>query len=127
MKKLLFLCMVLSLCIFGCGSGSGTSGSLSVSAPAASGGVVTAIAKFTPASGSALPGQIINFRWYTVGVNTKTQSTEVTKDYPTDGNGSATGQFTLNNNRTESYNVYCIASTDGLTNKEGWQSVLVSP
>jgi len=111
--------------MFGCGSG--TSGSLSVSAPASSGGIVTATATFTPSSGTALPGQNINFRWYTVGLTSKIQSAEISTSGHTDINGVVTSQFILPFVRTESFLVYVIASTDGLTNKEGWQSVQVDP
>ena len=125
MKKLLLLCMVLSMWMFGCGSE--TSGTLSVAAPTQSGGIVTARATFTPSSGSALPGQAINFRWYTVGVDTKTQSPELTKTEHTGNTGAVTSQLTLPVGRTESFTVYVIASTGDLINKEGWQSVLVVP
>ena len=130
MKKLLLLCVLFSLGFYGCGSdSSSTSGSLSVSAPTASNGVVTAVATFSPSSGSALPGQEINFRWYTVSVSvtTKIQSSETPASGKTDKNGIVTSQFTLPVNRSESYIVYVIASTSGLTNKEGWQSVMVAP
>jgi hypothetical protein len=127
MKKLVLLFVLMSMLIVGCGSE--TSGTLSVSTPTASNGVVTAIATFTPSNGTALPGQEINFRWYTVGVNTKTQSTESSKSGHTDNAGTVTSQFTFDPTvaRTESFNVYVIASTGGLTNKEGWQSVTVAP
>ncbi len=125
MKKLLLLCVMSCLWMFGCGSG--TSGSLSVSAPASSGGIVTATATFTPSSGTALPGQNINFRWYTVGLTSKIQSAEISTSGHTDINGVVTSQFILPFVRTESFLVYVIASTDGLTNKEGWQSVQVDP
>ena len=125
MKKLLLLCVVLSIWMFGCGSG--TSGTLSVSAPTSKNGIVFASAKFTPSSGSALPGQAIDFRWYTVGVNTKTQSSELAITGHTDNTGAVSSQYTLPVIRTESYIVYVIASTEGLTNKEGWQSVQVDP
>lgn len=127
MKKLLLLSIVLFLSMFGCGSD--TSGTLSVSAPTASNGIVTATATFTPSSGSALPGQSINFRWYTVGVTTKTQSKELTISGHTDNTGTVTSQYSFPGNvtRTESFIVYVIAFTDGLTNKEGWQSVQVDP
>src|ERR1700681_1244535 len=119
MKKLLLLCVVLSMWLFGCGSDNETSGTLSVSAPTSSGGIVTATATFTPSSGSALPGQPINFRWYTVVVGTTTQSPESTDTKPTGNTGAATSQITLPAGRTVSYTVYVIASTGGLTNKEG--------
>jgi len=123
MKKLLLLCVMLSMWMLGCGSD--TSGTLSVSAPTSINGVVTATAKFIPSSGSVLPGQTISFRWYTVGVDTKTQSAELTITGHTDNTGAVTSQYTLPVSRTESYIVYVIASTEGLTNMEGWQSVLV--
>jgi hypothetical protein len=125
MKKLLLLCVVLSIWMFGCGSG--TSGTLSVSVPTSNNGIVFASAQFTPSSGSALPGQAVNFRWYTVGVTTKTQSPELAITGHTDNTGAVTSQYTLPVIRTESYIVYVIASTEGLTNKEGWQSVQVDP
>ena len=127
MKKILLLCVVLSIWMFGCGSGGGTSGTLSVSAPTSSNGVVFATAKFTPSSGSALPGQAIDFRWYTVGVTTKTQTPEFPITGYTDNTGSVPSNYTLPVSRTESYIVYVIASTQGLTNIEGWQSVTVAP
>jgi len=111
--------------MFGCGSES--SGSLSVAAPKASNGVVTAIATFTPSSGTALSGQGIKFRWYTVGATSKTLSPETLVTSYTDKSGSATSQFTLPVNRLEDYIVYTISSTGDLTNKEGWQSVNVAP
>jgi hypothetical protein len=123
MKKLLLLCVIMSVCLFGCGSE--TSGTLTVSAPTSSNGVVTAVAKFTPSSGAALQGQDIDFRWYTVGVDSKVKSAESSKPGKTDSTGSVTSQFTLPASRSEDYNVYVIASTGGLTNKEGWQSVTV--
>jgi hypothetical protein len=125
MKKLLMLCVVLSLWMFGCGSE--TSGSLSVTAPSSSDGIVTATATFTPASGSALPGQHITFRWYTVVLGSSTQSPELSETKSTDNTGAATSQLTLPVGRTDTFTVYVIASTGGLVNKEGWQSVLVTP
>ncbi len=125
MKKLLLLCVIMSACLFGCGSES--SGTLTVTSPTSSNGVVTAVAKFTPSSGVALPGQVIAFRWYTVGVTSKITSAESPASGNTDSTGSVTSQFTLPGSRSESYNVYVIASTGGLTNKEGWQSVTVVP
>lgn len=127
MKHILTLCLLLCIGLFGCGSGSNsTSGTLSVSAPTASNGIATAIATYVPATGSALPGQIIDFRWYTVGVTTKSQSQETTASGTTDSFGTVTSQYILPVNRTEDINVYVIASTGGLTCKEGWQSVVVS-
>lgn len=125
MKKLLVLCVMVAMWLFGCGSE--TSGTLSVSAPTATGNIVTAKAKFTPSSGSVIPGQPINFRWYTVGVTSKTQSPEQATTGHTDNSGTVTSQLILPVTRTESYNVYVIASTGDLTNIEGWQSVLVAP
>ena len=125
MKKLLVLSLLLSIFIMSCGSD--TSGSLSVAAPTVSNGVVTAIAKYTPASGSALSGQSINFRWYTVGVTSKSKSAEIATSGHTDNSGSVNSQFTLPVNRTESIIVYVIATTGDLTNIEGWQSVQVDP
>lgn len=111
--------------MFGCGSD--TSGTLSVSAPTQSGDIISAIAKFTPSSGSALAGQHINFRWYTVVVGSSTQSPELNETKDTDNTGAVISQITLPAGRTESYRVYVIASTAGLINKEGWQSVLAVP
>jgi len=125
MKKLLVLCVMLSLWMFGCGNE--TSGTLSVSSPSALNGVVTAKATFTPSSGSAIPGQPINFRWYTVGVTSQTQSPEQATSGHTDNTGTVTSQLTLPPARTESFIVYVIASTGDLTNIEGWQSVVVVP
>ena len=127
MKKILLLCLVLSCGFLGCGSVGGTSGTLSVTSPSAQNGIVTATATFVPSNGSALPGQDINFRWYTVGVTSKTQSAEKATTGHTDSGGSVTSQLTLPVSRTESFIVYVIASTGGLTNKEGWQSVQVDP
>lgn len=125
MKKLLVLCVMLSTLIFGCGNE--TAGTLSVTAPAADNGVVTARATFTPSGGSVIPGQPINFRWYTVGVTSQTQSPEQATSGHTDNTGTVTSQLTLPPARTESFIVYVIASTGDLTNIEGWQSVLVVP
>jgi|SRR6185369_13284401 len=125
MKKLFLLCALLCLWISGCGSEN--SGTLSVSAPSAINGIVTATAKFTPSSGTALPGQPINFRWYAVGVTSKTQTPELTATGHTDNTGTATSQYKLPTVRIESYIVYVIASTGDLTNIEGLQSVQVEP
>lgn|SRR6266568_8345114 len=125
MKKLLLLCVMSGLWMFGCGSE--TSGSLSVSSPSSNGGIVTATAKFTPSSGSPLPGQQITFRWYTVVLGSSTQSPELSETKSTDNTGAATSQLTLPVGRTDTFTVYVIASTGGLVNKEGWQSVLVAP
>lgn len=111
--------------MFGCGSE--TSGTLSVAAPTALNGVVTARATFTPSSGSVIPGQPINFRWYTVGVNSQAKSPEQATSGDTNNTGTVSSQLTLPPDRTESFIVYVIASTGGLTNIEGWQSVLVIP
>lgn len=132
MKKLLVLCFILSLGLFACGSGSGggalsTAGSLSVAAPTTSNGIVTATATFSPSVGTALPGQAIDFDWYTVGVTSKTKSNVITSKGYTDKSGVVTSQYTLPPARTESFFVYVKASTGGLTNKEGWQSVQVDP
>lgn len=124
MKKLLVVCVMLSLWMFGCGDE--TSGTLSVSAPTAANGVVTARATFA-SSGSIIPGQPINFRWYTVGVTSQTQSPEQVTSGHTDSTGTVTSQLTLPPARTESFIVYVIASTGDLTNLEGWQSVVVVP
>lgn len=125
MKKLLFICIITSMWMFGCGNEN--SGTLSVTAPTASNGIVTAKAKFTPSSGTVLPNQPINFRWYTVGVTSKTQSSESITIGHTDNTGTVTSQFSLPVNRVESFIVYVIASTGDLTNIEGWQSVQVAP
>lgn len=128
MKKLVLICISLCFVLFGCGSGSlSTSGTLSVTAPKASNGVVTATATFSPSTGSALPGQAIDFRWYTVGVTSKTQSVESTTPGTTDKAGTVTLSYTLPVTRSESIIVYVIATTGGLSNKEGWQSVVVTP
>lgn len=124
MKKLIVLCVMLAMWMFGCGSE--TSGTLSVSSLTATNGTVTARAKFTPSSGSTIPGQPINFRWYTVGVTSKVQSPELSTTGHTDSTGTVSSQLTLPISRTESFYVYVIASTGDLTNIEGWQSVLVS-
>lgn len=126
MKKLLLLCVVLGMWMMGCGSE--TSGSLSVSAPTLKGNdVVTATAKYTPSSGSALPDQNITFRWYAVGVTTKNKSSELTQTVSTDSTGTATSTYILPSTRTESYLVYVSASTGDLINTEGLQSVQVAP
>ena len=125
MKKILLLCAVMSMWMFGCGSE--TSGTLSVAAPTQSGGIVTARATFTPSSGSVIPNQPINFRWYTVGVTSQTKSSEQATSGHTDNAGTVTSQLTLLPARTESFIVYVIASTGDLTNIQGWQSVLVVP
>lgn len=125
MKKLLVVCVMLSLWMFGCGNE--TSGRLSVSAPIALNGVVTARATFTPSTGSIIPGQPINFRWYTVGVTSQTRSPEQATSGHTDDTGTVTSQLTLPTVRDESFIVYVIASTGDLTNIEGWQSVTVVP
>lgn len=123
MKKLLVVCVMLSLWMFGCGDE--TSGTLSVSAPTVNGDHVIARATFTPSNGSAIPGQPINFRWYTVGLTSQTQSPEQATSGHTDSTGSVTSDLTLPVTRTESFRVYVIASTGDLTNIEGWQSVVV--
>jgi hypothetical protein len=125
MKKLFILCVVLSIWMFGCGSEN--SGKLSVSAPTASNGIVTATAKFAPTSGTALPGQPINFSWHAVGMTSKTQTPEITTTVHTDDVGTATSQYKLPASRTESYIVYVSASTGDLTNIEGMQSIQVDP
>lgn len=122
MKKVFLL--ICSLCLLLGGCGSETSGTLSVTAPSYMNGIVTAIATFTPSSGTALPGQEISFRYYTVGLVTKTQSAESSIVGETDGSGRAFVSIPLPLNRTESLYVYVLASTQGLKNKEGWQSVL---
>ncbi|HIJ94697.1 MAG TPA: hypothetical protein HPP94_02955 [Desulfuromonadales bacterium] len=104
-----------------------TLGSLSLSAPAQTGDIVKTTATYKPASGSALPGQVIDFRWYTVGVSTKMQTPEVTTSGSTNSSGVVVSQYTLPVVRSESYTVYVIATTGGLTNSEGWQSVTVAP
>ena len=125
MKKIFLLCVVLSLGIFGCGSE--TSGNLSVSAPVQSGDYVKATATYTPSSGSALSGQEINFRWYTVGVTTKTKAPEILVTGFTNTSGVVISQFLLPTVRSESVTVYVTASTGGLTNSEGWQTITVAP
>jgi hypothetical protein len=125
MKKLVLLCIILSVWMFGCGSE--TSGSLSVSAPAADNGVVTATATFKPSSGSALPGQPIYFRWYAVGKTSGIKTPELSQTVNTDNNGAATSQYLLPSSRSESYIVYVIATTGDLTNIEGMQTVQVDP
>lgn len=125
MKKIALLFVFMSMLIVGCGSE--TSGTLSVSSPSATNGIVTTTATFTPSSGSALPNQPIVFRWYTVGVNSKDQTLEQTTEGRTDNTGAVTSQFKPPVIRSESLIVYVIASTGGLTNKEGWQSVQVDP
>lgn len=128
MKKLVLLLIALSFGVFGCGSGGmSTSGSLTMSTPTSSNGVVTAKATFVPASGPALPNQEIDFYWYTVGVDTKvvTPTTKVTGS--TDTTGAATSQYILPTIRTESVIVYVKSATGGLENQGGWQSVVVAP
>jgi hypothetical protein len=109
------------------GCGSETSGTLKLSAPTSNGGVVTATAQYTSGAGLALPGQEINFRWYTVGDTTKVKTAEVAVVAHTDSTGIASAQYTLPATRTESLNVYVIASTGEITDIQGWQSVLVLP
>jgi hypothetical protein len=130
MKKLLLLCVVISLGIMGCGSENGstyTSGSLSVSAPVQAGDYVKATATYIPSSGPALPGQEINFQWYTVGVTTKTQTPIVPASGSTNSSGTVISQYKLPAIRSESVRVYVTAFTGGLTNTEGWQSITVVP
>lgn len=127
MKKILLLCLVLCMGMFGCGGVSENSGTLSVSAPVNSNGVVTATATFTPSNRTALPNTPIALRWYTVGVTSKIRSAETSSTGHTDNTGTVTSQFTLPVIRDESLVVYVIASTGDLTNKEGWQSVQVDP
>jgi hypothetical protein len=125
MKKIFLLCVLLSLGIFGCGSE--TSGNLSVPVPVQSGDYVKATATYTPSSGSALSGQEINFRWYTVGVTTKTRTQEVLATGSTNPSGTVISQYLLPAVRSESITVYVTASTGGLTNSEGWQTITVAP
>lgn len=127
MKKILLLGMLLSLGMFGCGSVGENSGTLSVSAPVNSNGIVTATATYTPSTGTALLNTVINFRWYTVGVTSKIKSAEASTGGHSDSAGTVTSQYTLPVIRNESLIVYVIASTGDLTNKEGWQSVQVGP
>lgn len=125
MKSLLLCLTLLCVLMFGCGSQN--SGSLSVSSPSASNGIVTVTATYTPSTGLALSGQTISFRWYTVGVTSKSQSSELATSGTTDSSGAVTSQFILPAIRSESLVVYVIASTGDLTNKEGWQSIVVAP
>ena len=125
MKKLLLLCFVLCIGLFGCGNE--TSGTLSLSAPASNGGVVTTKAKFTPTSGSVLPNQDIYFKWYTVGVTSNDRTSDLLTSGKTDSTGTVSSSYTLPTARTESVYVFVSASTGDLTNIEGIQSVLVVP
>lgn len=125
MKKLLLFLLALSILLLACGDK--TSGTLTASAPSASNGIVTTTAKYTPSTGTVLPGQVINFRWYTVGVTSKIKSAEIASSGHTDSTGSVISQYILPTIRTESLIVYVIASTGDLTNAEGWQSVEVTP
>lgn len=125
MKKILLLCLVLSLGMFGCGNE--TSGTLSVSAPVPNGVGVSTKAKFTPSSGSVLPGQVIDFRWYTVGATTNIRTTELLTSGKTDSTGTVSSSYNLPTGRTESVYVCVSASTGDLTNIEGILSVLVAP
>jgi uncharacterized membrane protein YgdD (TMEM256/DUF423 family) len=127
MKKIVLLFVIVSMLMVGCGSD--TAGILSATAPTASNGVVTTTATYTPSSGPAISGQTINFRWYTVGVTSKTQSVELISSGHTDSTGTVTSQYIFDPTvtRTESFIVYVIASTGGLSNIEGWQSVVVAP
>lgn len=125
MKKILLLCLVLSMGMFGCGNE--TSGTLSVSALSSSGGVVSTKAKFTPSSGSVLPGQVIDFRWYTVGATTNVRTSDQLTSGKTDSTGTVSSSYTLPTGRAESVYVFVSASTGDLTNIEGIQSVLVLP
>lgn len=127
MKKILLLCLLLSMGMVGCGNVSENSGTLSMSAPVNSDGVVTAIATFTPSVGTALNNTPIVFRWYTVGVDSTIRSKEVSITGRTDSAGTATSWITLPDNRDERLRVYVIASTGDLTNKEGLQLVQVDP
>lgn len=125
MKKFFLLGLLLLVLVTGCGSG--TSGILSATAPTVGvgNGIVTSTATFKPATGTALPGQAIEFRWYSVGVDSKTKSTETVSTGYTNSDGAVTSTLNLPVDRTESLLVYVIASTGSLTNTEGWQSVLV--
>ncbi|MDD2852564.1 MAG: hypothetical protein PHY09_11810 [Desulfuromonadaceae bacterium] len=123
MKKIFLLFALMTFVLPGCGS-DGNSGTLSVSAPTASNGIVSAVATYTPATGVAMTGLKINFTWRTYDLGTKTYSSNISDSSETNNKGVALGQFRLND-MTKNLIVYVIASTGDLTNSEGWRSVTV--
>lgn len=121
----LVMLLLLVIGLFGCGNGD-TSGSLSLAAPTAVNYTVNAVATYTPASGSALPGQEIEFTWYTMPTGgVATQAVHVT-GY-TDSKGVASSQYIFPTPPAVATYVYVSAKTGNLSNKEGYQSVLVTP
>lgn len=124
--KMIFagLLLVAVAVVAGCGSGSGsTSGDITLAEPAASNGVVTASATYTPSGGTVLPGQEIVFSWYTVGKTTSNRQDYGTSKSYTNSSGGATSQLILPTPRTEIFIAYVKADTGGLTS--GWKSVEV--
>lgn len=123
MKKLVMLILMMSALMFGCGSE--TSGSISLSSPTNSGGVVTAEATYTPSSRPALTNQRITFYWYTVGLTSNVTINYPSKDSYTNGNGMALSELTLPYPRTETLRVYVKAGTGDLVSST--QFVDVAP
>jgi hypothetical protein len=81
MKKLLLLCVVMSMWMFGCGSGLDTSGTLAmtdISSTNLTGGTfkVDATATYTPDAGKEATGAEINF---TAAYSTPSNATPVTR------------------------------------------------
>lgn len=123
LKRILYIILIASIYALGlAGCGSETSGSISMAQPTYSNGVVTAQAKYVPASGTALPNQNITFYWRTVGQTTGAV-VNYQKESDTDSTGTASSDLTLPTPRTEALIVYVKAGTGDLTTSQ--QSVNV--
>ncbi|MEI6826207.1 MAG: hypothetical protein WCK54_11465 [Desulfuromonadales bacterium] len=118
--RFLLTTLVFSATVVGCGSVDENSGSISLTAPTYSNGVVTANATYKPSTGVALPNQKITFYWHTIGQSSGTV-VYPPKDSYTDSNGLAPSELTLPSPRTEALIVYVKAGTGNLIT--GVQSV----
>lgn len=84
MKRLLSLCVLLTVLMFGCGSGEGTSGTLTMSdivATDLTGGKygVSATATYTPENGKSPNGVVIHFTAvYSTATNSESRSLDST-------------------------------------------------
>lgn len=114
LKRIAFV-IISGFVFFIAGCGSETSGSIALTSPTYSNGVVTASATYTPASGSALSHQKITFSWRTVGKVSNSVVEYPPTDSYTDSSGKASSDLILPAPRTEAYVVYVKASTGDLT------------
>jgi len=110
----LTIIFIISLIIYGCGSGSqSTSGSLSLNAPKQQGQLTfNALATYTPASGSTMPGTAISYHWYV-------EQNGVKGAIVNDDDRVGVSTFTLSAVPTGTTFVCVYATFGGLTNSEG--------